>query len=568
MESDSDESYAEPIATQTENQIFEFVKDLCGNDNEEDFKAKLLEQQSVEGLNGIRDSFYDIARINRPNDIPPGVLITRQPPRRGSVNKNNANSLGNKLAWDIYTLYHFISGAPNIPEMKSILNATKRQHDKTKQGDIREPPQQRTSATNSTDGLNDTSIPLRNDVSENVLVHIITMKEMIVNVNQKLESLDKSYLSLKTQNDTLRRENDKLKEKHESLTDVNLKLRSELKLNKQELQDNDSFYRKQNAALKTVVDKLSNKMDSIDGKLFNLNSQVTKVIKAEAYSDIVKHSIDKEADKTMSDHLLQEMNPDANGRERKTHSLSTDNQVNIDTTSVARHRSRASSAPTPPFQNNPNPCEQDMSNRNPSLPVKRPDETASRFHFKSINKDLSTQGSCHDHTAAVTGPTKPNDHQQEPVKYTSPTQRRISTVVSQRIDQQDKLQGYDESIGDWPDRDHGLEGFDIASRPRIKRVVLARVKKSPYQTFKQVRENIVAYAAERNVTVTFVRGLKTHSNDRGEWYTLRVNVLAKHCSRVMEPEFWPSNITCRPWVSESQRSQHEPEDDKFPHIDY
>ncbi|CAH1788551.1 unnamed protein product, partial [Owenia fusiformis] len=256
--SDYDDFNPTPIATQTENDIINEIKELCSGADKALFIKRLCDHQDVDGLVHSRDALFDYARINRSNAMPPGALIRRLPSRK---NKQTSTSVKEKLACDIYHLFHFINGASNLSDIKTLLNPKAKTNRKSV---VHNPIDDTMRHKNSDDQL---AIILKNvlELKSNVATEINELKaEIAKSTKSKVKELN-NVIEIK-QNELNR------------CKDSEQKLKNDLKIAKAKINDQQTDINKLTTDINETKTKLLKQIQTIQNKVSALEKSSSRSV--------------------------------------------------------------------------------------------------------------------------------------------------------------------------------------------------------------------------------------------------------------------------------------------------
>ncbi|CAH1776470.1 unnamed protein product [Owenia fusiformis] len=239
-----------PIATQTNDDIIAQINDACNGLTKKDFISKILSILDTDDIISTRDALHDYARLNKPNEIPQGSLI-----RRSNRNKNK------RLAEDIYTLHMFIENAGNFSDVKKLLKPVKSTpYSKTRNRIQFEERNNDQSQSNP-----------QNDI---ILAYLLELK---VNLASETNEIKKDLTkAISTRDTSLKKDLDTKTNELNRVKDECQKVRSELKIANQLINDQQNEMKTLKESIKdlksTVIRNIQHIHTKLD-KMSNINKQ-------------------------------------------------------------------------------------------------------------------------------------------------------------------------------------------------------------------------------------------------------------------------------------------------------
>ncbi|KAL3891313.1 hypothetical protein ACJMK2_003575 [Sinanodonta woodiana] len=249
------------IATQTEKNIYLQIDSKFGTLDRDDFKKKMCLELDAQNLKDIRLSLHDLAKLEKSN-YPVARIVER------TVRCDSA-PLDERLAEDIFILYHFLAGDNNLSELKSLASRHKQRtgmHDSSicasrvskrketnKQSQRLESEQEQVMQKSECNSIS-TLLNDKDDTTATVdnLYKIIDLKHFIQDSIQQMK--DDIRNELKTELDKMR------KELH--ARDVNYtRLQSDLERYKEE----EKKLSKDNLALRMSLKEKNNQLEDVKG---------------------------------------------------------------------------------------------------------------------------------------------------------------------------------------------------------------------------------------------------------------------------------------------------------------
>lgn len=594
--------------------LFTEIKEVCGQLDKKEFRSKIIAMNDNESkkIDNMRFTLFELAKQDK-----------RMPEGRLSKRKTIGNtSCQERLAEDIYTLFHFIDGGLGVDEVSSVLSAWERRKKLTSvnntlsntsvlnvtlsQADMGSTPGSVTDDNNSVspespqvtlscDNTSAPSIDISNTVRalielretfDDKLAKIKTdiINDVIIKVSDVIQEYQDSSVDITELRDSMSKTIDDLK-------DQNVLLKSSLKLAKQQLveKDNELDYLK-----KQIVGKLSTvdgKMQSIDTKLGNMKQMYCNKV-----SGSPEHSYPKaiRMSPTQSGNIdkisTQAVNVQGNSAEKQLkskidemHSILRDEyfsrvknatiedleKINekqvqqellytmnkkLQNTGIAFLNSfdqllltaAASSLASTVYtasqkrldQHTAQMKEQRPISENVSVQNNQNSETprGKTIPVRVTNNEINTSG-------LEANNTNTTEHEARQVHQTKSETQQIPIATD--------MKKIPVRVTNAEKNTCGFEGAQ--PKQKVSRVVLTRVKADRSQ--ENIQKGIWEYCNERGVTVTFVRFLKKWDTPE-PLYTIRVNVLRDHYDSVLQDNFWPHFVHCRPWYTENEYKKH------------
>lgn len=256
------------------------IKSSFGQLDRKTFKQELTNLTDVEDLKPIRNSLFDLIR-KQEKTYSESKLVER-------TQRENGQSLGEKLADDIFIIYQYLEGANNVTELRQCISRSKQKtvtsdENDTSIADIFLKLSQKTPNTKTTENtfvvsmllelksmINDTVKPIADSV-EKFTEHF---ENQIKELRKQIKEKDNLILSLK--------------EKDCDSQIKIAKLQAECKLHSQTIKDqNDNF--EQQIHLHDYREKIASRLDSIDNRIKNQKEDWKK-----SYSDALLRKNDDE----------------------------------------------------------------------------------------------------------------------------------------------------------------------------------------------------------------------------------------------------------------------------------
>lgn len=245
----SQESDCVKTENDIDNSMYHSVQDKFGQYDKRSFRETIVNTLDINDLRSVRKSLFDILKKNNPkDDIPDGKLIER-------AQRENSPPADEKLADDIYVLFHYLEGDGKINDVKACISKSKRN---ITSGDLLKDEVLEEQATlrkitghieQFSDNINHSAI---------ILGHIFEIKQQIADINRRH---DKEINEL--QRKLTQKENDcaSLKQQLNDSRDREAKVRAEIKQLKQTNDEHDS--------MRQLTDKILNQLQSVDDKIKN-----------------------------------------------------------------------------------------------------------------------------------------------------------------------------------------------------------------------------------------------------------------------------------------------------------
>ncbi|CAH1799113.1 unnamed protein product [Owenia fusiformis] len=552
-----------PHATQTESDIISEIRNLCGSATRHEFVKRINDTLDIHSLVSTREALYDYARINRRNAMPPGALLRRLPSRK---NKAVSSGVKEKVSNDIYILFQFIEGAANISELKSILNSSSKN---------------RKSTAYKTTSDDNTSViqPLAPDQLASLLTNVVDFKSFM---SDELSGIKSDMTKLAKSNDSKlnliksevtkisKSKESELKKKIDIMTnelnrsrDCEAILKSDLLLAKQTINEQKTEIDNLKKDLKSVNTKVYKSMQTIQNKIHELektnrqvNPDVIKpdVIKpVEAMSDVVpattSYSSVWEPSSPPSSIMASNHLPSPTTDRLTTYSASSEAKTSTNVPSSITSSQNAAPLYTS-TQQRPRSTSAvasiiaSVASESTGSSSSRLTRSAPQIKSQSHKPWPTVQAAAHaQKQSCATDDASPS---------TSTYTRNRSYMKASRPGPIPTVIGVHKEVSaSIEECDEGFTGVNVR-RQRTKKILLSHVKSVPYNA---LRTHIVKYAARRHVTVTGFKVISRRSSVKGEWLMVRINVLASHYNNATDNSFWPSNITCRPWLSSTDHAK-------------
>lgn len=267
-----------------DNDMFNLIKSDFGQLDRKSFKSTLLSLTDLSDLKPIRSSLFDIIRKNN-STYSDSKLVERS-------NKDE-HLLSDKLADDIYVMFHYIEGTNNVSELRQCISRSA----------CKRPP---TVSDEYNPILTDIYNKLTNKAKSAVAHHdntiivsmLMEVKQMINDglkpISEKVDSIVKNYEGeIKSLRKSLQNKDTQIMGLQDQLSvyrDRIAQLQADVKLKTQELKDRDEI-QGFDKAQKRLSDRLTNKLDSIDNRLKQQSVKENKTTNSEKALDQIPQSI-------------------------------------------------------------------------------------------------------------------------------------------------------------------------------------------------------------------------------------------------------------------------------------
>ncbi|CAG2228952.1 unnamed protein product [Mytilus edulis] len=274
--------------------MYRIIQTKFGQLDRYNFKSELLQNTDTDDLKPIRSSLFELTK-KKEHVLLESRLIER-------THRENGPSIEEKLSDDIYTLFNFLEGNLTSNELKPLISRGRRNtnaHFDTGDNSVHEVLNKMTNRETSTQGnsyILATLLEIKQSFNENLK----TLNDKIETITEKFEceikrlvnvvhDKDRQIYSLKTE----------LYDEKEKVT----RLRSEIKLQSQDLKDQEDKIRTSDEQRQNVFNKIINRLESIDGKCKTLGKNTMSYSEALNRSAGEKiHSQTKTANSELDNH--------------------------------------------------------------------------------------------------------------------------------------------------------------------------------------------------------------------------------------------------------------------------
>ncbi|CAG2187539.1 unnamed protein product [Mytilus edulis] len=274
--------------------MYRIIQTKFGQLDRYNFKSELLQNTDTDDLKPIRSSLFELTK-KKEHVLLESRLIER-------THRENGPSIEEKLSDDIYTLFNFLEGNLTSNELKPLISRGRRNtnaHFDTGDNSVHEVLNKMTNRETSTQGnsyILATLLEIKQSFNENLK----TLNDKIETITEKFEceikrlvnvvhDKDRQIYSLKTE----------LYDEKEKVT----RLRSEIKLQSQDLKDQEDKIRTSDEQRQNVFNKIVNRLESIDGKCKTLGKNTMSYSEALNRSAGEKmHSQTKTANSELDNH--------------------------------------------------------------------------------------------------------------------------------------------------------------------------------------------------------------------------------------------------------------------------
>lgn len=238
--------------------MLHLIKTSFGQLDRKSFKESLLDVTDIEDLRPIRNSLFDLLKI-RENAYSDSKLIER-------AQRENGQSVGEKLTDDIFIIFQYLEGANNATELRQCISKSRRNTVASDENDYAL-SEIFTKLTNKTNNKKTTE----NSLVVSMLLDIKslindTMKPISDNVEKLTKHFEREILDLKH---TMKEKDMTINSLKQQVIDNELKLaklQSESKLQSQKIKEQSDELQKQTRE-KDYRGKIATRLDAIERKL-------------------------------------------------------------------------------------------------------------------------------------------------------------------------------------------------------------------------------------------------------------------------------------------------------------
>ncbi|CAG2190194.1 BTBD1_2 [Mytilus edulis] len=320
----------------------EIISTKFGQLDRYSFKSELLQNTDTDDLKPIRSSLFELTK-KKEHVLLESRLIER-------THRENGPSIEEKLSDDIYTLFNFLEGNLTSNELKPLISRGRRNtnaHFDTGDNSVHEVLNKMTNRETSTQGnsyILATLLEIKQSFNENLK----TLNDKIETITEKFEceikrlvnvvhDKDRQIYSLKTE----------LYDEKEKVT----RLRSEIKLQSQDLKDQEDKIRTSDEQRQNVFNKIVNRLESIDGKCKTLGKNTMSYSEALNRSAGEKiHSQTKTANSDLDNHQSLHYENNSINSANRDHVYNQENTMTKNTYVHAYARPNTVNIPVPTEQ--------------------------------------------------------------------------------------------------------------------------------------------------------------------------------------------------------------------------
>ncbi|KAL3870928.1 hypothetical protein ACJMK2_038956 [Sinanodonta woodiana] len=508
-----------PCASQLERCILAEIRDKYGKLDKQLFKRELSNNLDITSLRHIRSSLHDIGRLSH-TGYPSGRLVER-------TSRSDSAPVKEKIADDIYTIFHFLEGDGNTSEVKACMSRYGKRRpsridsvsclknlQETSQAIDQSNDIDQSRGNTSIEDYGNNSQPERVESSIPILQYetFIDLKQFVkdelnaisANITEELKRMRKDNVRLgeiiQSKDDTIKRLESCIDKSRES----ELRLESDLHVMADVIKNQAMTIEK----LQAVNDR---QIETVSAQMRGIQLQLTNFLQLScSYANITRSLCPTASASGTPNTVLNTCVFDSQHIESKKRILSDQQEY--------RRNTNVEVSKVPIYKNRTHDLVQSQVAQSQNTSSSAAICEAGTGRTKETNtEEKENKTNQHQVLDAKLSSLRKNDMNDTNNNNMKPIQVRIGTMT--------------------------FSGTKRGSK--TKSLLLSRIK-ADYGP-EELNHVIRRHAYNRGVQVTNIKILKKWFNMKGDTYTVRVTVPEKLFTKTLQQGFWPEFVLAREW---------------------